>query len=110
MAKIVKTSNQEIALKIVTSNIRLLAGMNAMLRIKEETAKLIIVAGKEKLSIPLKKPFCDEILKNIQKRLAAETKILAKKHAILLEDKELEVLKEQLLKNINLDTQGKTEA
>lgn len=95
MAKIVKTDTQEAALKVIKRNIKVLTGINAVINAKEKDSRMTIIAGKKKVSLAIEKPFCDNILKEIRKKMVAQTEVLAKKNAIRLEEEEIAVLKNQ---------------
>ncbi len=50
---------------------------------------------KKKVSLAIEKTFCDNVLKEIRKKMVAQTEALAKKTAIRLEKEEIAVLKNQ---------------
>lgn len=95
MAKIVKTDVQETALKIIKGNIKILTGINMVINCKEKDSCMTITAGKKKVSLAIEKTFCDNVLKEIRKKMVAQTEALAKKNAIRLEEEEIAVLKNQ---------------
>lgn len=95
MAKIVKTDIQEAALKVIKRNIKILTGINTVINAKEKDSRMTIIAGKKKVSIAIEKSFCDNILKEIRKKMVAQTEVLAKKNAIRLEEEEIAVLENQ---------------
>lgn len=95
MARIVKTDTQEAALKIIKENIKILAGVNRVINAEEMDSRITIAAGKKKVSLTIEKIFCDNLLKEIRKKLVAQTKALAKKNAVKLEEKEIAVLENQ---------------
>ena len=92
MAKIVKTDTQEAALKVIKGNIKILARINTEINAKEKDSRMTIIAGKKKVSLVIEKSFCDNILKEIRKKMVAQTEVLAKKNAIRLEEEEISVL------------------
>lgn len=92
MAKIVKTDTQEAALKIIKRNIKVLAGINTVINAKEKDSRMMIIAGKKKVSLAIEKPFCDNILKEIRKKMVVQTETLAKKNAIRLVEGEIAIL------------------
>ena len=92
MAKIVKTDTQEAALKVIKGNIKILARINTVINAKEKDSRMTIIAGKKKVSLTLGKPFCDNVLKEIRKKMIAQIEGLAKKNAIKLEEEEIAVL------------------
>lgn len=92
MAKIVKTETQENALKSINSNLKALLGVNGILNISEETCLITISAGSQRACVAVEKRFGDEILQDIRKKLAKETKALARKNAIILDESDLKVL------------------
>lgn len=93
MAKIVKTDKQEAALKVIKGNIKVLAGINTVINSMEKDFRISIIAGKRKASFVVGKSFCDSALKEISKKMIAQTEILAKKNAIKLNEEEMAVLK-----------------
>ena len=93
MAKIVKTDKQEAALKVIKGNIKVLAGINIIINSREKDFRISIIAGKRKVSFVVGKSFCDSILKEISKKMIAQTEILAIKNAIKLNEEEMAVLK-----------------
>lgn len=95
MAKIVKTDVQEAALKVIKGNIKILTGINTVINCKEKDSRMTITAGKKKVSLAIGKPFCDNVLKEIRKKMVAQTEVLAKKNAIKLEEEEIAVLENQ---------------
>lgn len=95
MARIVKTDIQETALKVVKGNIRVLEGIDRVLGMGEEKARITVTAGREKVSLEVRKPSGDNILRDIRRKMAAETLMLARKNAIELDGKEWSVLKGQ---------------
>ena len=95
MARIVKTDTQEAALKRIKENIKILAGINTVINAEEKDSRITIAAGKKKVSLAIEKIFCDNLLKEIRKKLVAQTKALAKKNAVKLEEKEIAVLENQ---------------
>lgn len=95
MAKIVKTDTQEAALNVIKKNIKILTGINTVINCKEKDSRMTIIAGKKKVSLAIEKSFCDNILKEIRKKMVAQTEVLAKKNAIRLEEEEIAVLKNQ---------------
>lgn len=95
MAKIVKTDTQEAALKVIKGNIKILSGINTAINAKEKDSRMIITIGKKKISLVIGKTFCDNILKEIRKKMVDQTEALAKKNAIRLEEEEIAVLKNQ---------------
>ena len=95
MARIVKTDTQEAALKRIKENIKILAGVNRVINAEEKDSRITIAAGKKKVSLAIEKIFCDNLLKEIRKKLVAQTKALAKKNAVKLEEKEIAVLENQ---------------
>ena len=92
MAKIVKTDTQEAALKVIKRNIKVLTGINMVINAKEKDSRMTIIAGKKKVSLVIEKSFCDNVLKEIRKKMVAQTEVLAKKNAIRLEEEEISVL------------------
>lgn len=92
MAKIVKTSAQEDALKKINGNIKLLVGVNAVLNCKSQKGSMTMAFGKTKASIPMDKADSDEMLGAIRKKLASEVKALSKKYAIVLDEEDEAVL------------------
>lgn len=92
MAKIVKTEIQENALKIINSNLKALLGVNGILNISEETCLITISAGSQRTCVTVEKLFGDEILQDIRKKLAKETKALARKNAIRLDESDFKIL------------------
>ncbi|MDO4322574.1 MAG: hypothetical protein Q4C61_08590 [Lachnospiraceae bacterium] len=95
MAKIVKTDTQEAALKVIKGNIKILSGINTAINAKEKDSRMIITTGKKKVSLAIEKPFCDNVLKEIRKKMVAQTEVLAKKNAIRLEKEEIAILENQ---------------
>lgn len=95
MAKIVKTDTQEAALKVIKRNIKVLTRINTVINAKEKDSRMTIIAGKKKVSLAIEKLFCDNILKEIRKKMVAQTKALAKKNAIRLEKEEIAILENQ---------------
>lgn len=92
MAKIVKTETQENALKSINSNLKALLGVNGILNINEETCLITISAGIQRACVMVEKQFGDEILQDIRKKLAKETKTLARKNTIILDESDLKIL------------------
>ena len=92
MAKIVKTDTQEAALKVIKRNIKVLTGINTVINAKEKDSRMTIIAGKKKVSLTLGKPFCDNVLKEIRKKMAIQTEALAKKNAVKLDEEEIAIL------------------
>lgn len=92
MAKIVKTETQENALKIINSNLKALLGVNGILNINEEACLITISAGSQRACVTVEKRFGDEILQDIRKKLAKETKAQARKNAIILDENDLKIL------------------
>lgn len=92
MAKIVKTDIQETALKAVQGNLRALAGVNLLLDSGEDRYGMTFLAGKKKVIMVAGKAMGTSILEDVRRKLAAETALLARKHSIRLEEKELAVL------------------
>ena len=95
MAKIVKTDIQEAALKVIKRNIKILIGINTVINAKEKDSRMTIIAGKKKVSLAIEKSFCDNILKEIRKKMVAQTEVLAKKNALRLEKEEIAILENQ---------------
>lgn len=95
MAKIVKTDTQEAALKVIKGNIKILSGINTAINAKEKDSRMIITTGKKKVSLAIEKTFCDNVLKEIRKKMVAQTEAMTKKNAIRLEEEEIAVLKNQ---------------
>ncbi len=108
MAKIIKTGVQENALKMINSNLRTLTGVNGILNASGEICLLNITVGSQRVSITVEKPFGDEILQEIRKKLTKETKTLAKKNAIVLDGNDLTVLenRHQEMESLGLESQG----
>lgn len=102
MAKIVKTETQENALKSINSNLKALLGVNGILNINEETCLITLSAGSQRACVTVEKRFGDEILQDIRKKLAKETKALARKNAIILDESDLKIL-ENRNRNPELD-------
>ncbi len=93
MAKIVKTDIQEQALRTINSNLRTLAGVNGLLNSKEEESYGInITAGRQRALVLVEKSFGDGILQDIRRKLVKETKVLAKKNAIVLDGNDMGTL------------------
>ena len=92
MAKIVKTDTQEAALKIIKRNIKVLAGINTVINAKEKDSRMMIIVGKKKVFLAIEKTFCDKVLKEIRKKMVAQTEALAKKNVIRLEEGEIAIL------------------
>ncbi len=92
MAKIVKTDIQEQALRTINSNLRTLAGVNGLLNSKEEAYGINITAGRQRALVLVEKSFGDEILQDIRRKLVKETKVLAKKNAIVLDGNDMGTL------------------
>ena len=90
MAKIVKTDIQETALKAVQGNLRALAGVNLLLDSGEDRYGMTFL--KKKVIMVAGKAMGTSILEDVRRKLAAETALLARKHSIRLEEKELAVL------------------
>lgn len=96
MAKIVKTDTQEQALRTINSNVRTLAGVNNLLNSKEaESYGFNITAGKQRAFVLVEKSFGDGILQDIRRKLVKETRVLAKKNAIILDGNDMETLDNQ---------------
>lgn len=96
MAKIVKTGTQEQALRAINSNLRTLSGVNGLLNSKgEESYAISITAGKQRAFVVVEKSFGDGILQDIRRKLVKETKVLAKKNAIILDGNDMETLDNQ---------------
>lgn len=92
MPKIIKTSDQENALKTIVSDIKVLTGINAVLGQGGQAATITITAGKTKAVIPAEKDTADSILADIRKKLVSEVKSLSKKYAIALDESDEAVL------------------
>lgn len=93
MAKIVKTGTQEQALRAINSNLRTLTGVNGLLNSKrEESYAISITAGQQRAFVVVEKSFGDGILQDIRRKLVKETKVLAKKNAIILDGNDMETL------------------
>lgn len=102
MAKIIKTDIQETALKVIREKIKTLTKINAVLNSRETNSRILVIAGKRKVSLPVEQSFRDNILKEIRKKMVAQTEVLAKKNAIKLDEEDIAVLK-----NINGEGLGK---
>lgn len=93
MAKSVKTGTQEQALRAINSNLRTLSGVNGLLNSKvEESYAISITVGKQRAFVAVEKSFGDGILQDIRRKLVKETKVLAKKNAIILDGNDMETL------------------
>lgn len=92
MARIVKTDIQEMALKAIKGNIRTLAGIDGVLGTGAERAQLTVTAGREKVSLEVRKPSGDNILRDIRRKMVAETLMLARRNAIELDEGDWAVL------------------
>ena len=96
MARIVKTDIQETALKAIKGNIRVLAGIDGVLGTGAERAQLTVTAGREKVSLDVRKPSGDNILRDIRRKMVAETLMLARRNAIQLDEGDWAVLDGQV--------------
>lgn len=106
VAKIIKTDTQEAALKVIRGNIKVLTGINAVLNSRDDNSRIIISAGKRKVSLAVEKSFRDNVLKEIRRKMVAQTEALAKKNAIKLDEEDVGVLE-----NLNgeCSSKGRTE-
>lgn len=93
MVKIVRTDKQEAALKVIKGNIKVLTGVNTVINSREKDFRISIIAGKRKVSFVVGKSFCDSVLREISKKMIAQTEVLAKKNTIKLDEEEMDILK-----------------
>ena len=91
MAKIMKTSVQEDALKKINMNIKSVSAINSILE-KEGEKGLAVTYGKSRFALPVSIDYTSGILMDVRKSIVSETRALAKKHSIMLDDTELEIL------------------
>lgn len=96
MPKIIKTNDQENALKTIVSTIRVLTGINSVLGQEGQAATITITTGKAKAVIPTEKDAADSILNDFRKKLVSEVKSLSKKYAIALDESDEAVLANRL--------------
>jgi hypothetical protein len=103
MAKIVKTDMQEEALKVIKENLKVLAGINAVFNSEEEKSNITIVSGERKVTLIIEKASRNNILKEIRKKIVVQTKGLAKRNAIRLDEEDMTILENREGRHLNID-------
>ena len=90
MAKIVKTSEQEQALKQILDDLGRIKTLNVILNSSE--AAVLITAGRTKYNPSYDKATVDTLVSDIRKPLVTEVKSLSKKYSIVLDDDDCRIL------------------
>ena len=94
MAKIIKTNEQENALKTINGHLKVLDTMNHVLNLPESNRaySITVCCGKDKTVFSVDKLQADGIVRDKRKHLASEVRALSKKYAIVLDEDDLAVL------------------
>ena len=94
MAKIIKTNEQENALKTINGHLKVLDTMNHVLNLPESNRaySITVCCGKDKTVFSVDKPQADGIIRDKRKQLTSEVRTLSKKYAIVLDEDDLAVL------------------
>lgn len=94
MAKIIKTNEQENALKTINGHLKVLDTMNHVLNLLEgnQAYSITVCCGKDKTVFSADRPQADGIIRDKRKQLTSEVRTLSKKYAIVLDEDDLAVL------------------
>lgn len=94
MAKIVKTNDQEIALKTINESLKVISRTNAVITAAEGVNELTVTmaAGNEKAAMLVPAADALKFLADIRKAKVASVRSLSRKYAIELDDADQEIL------------------
>ena len=100
MAKIIKTTNQEAALRAIVRNLKTLAGINAAMAVFEELDdkaefSVTFMHGKARAVVPVAATEALPVLTGMRDQIRTATKRAASKYSIELDDGDIAILEDR---------------
>lgn len=100
MAKIIKTTNQEAALRAIVRNLKTLAGINAAMVVFEELDdkaefSVTFMHGKARAAVPVAAAEALPVLTGMRDQIRTATKKAASKYSIELDDSDIAILEDR---------------
>ena len=100
MAKIIKTTNQEAALRAIVRNLKTLAGINAAMAVFEELDdkaefSVTFMHGKARAAVPVAAAEALPVLTGMRDQIRTATKKAAAKYSIELDDSDIAILEDR---------------